>query len=78
MKGLSVTKNVKEIMFEGVWCELETKKGSREKNSQNIFLCEIAHIGKSLISIFQEFSPSIDKKNFFARRLYTELSFYEA
>ena len=77
MKGLSVTKNVKEIMFEGVWCELETKKGSREKNSQNIFLCEIAHIGKSLISIFQEFSPSININFIFARRLDTELSFYE-
>ena len=26
MKALRVTKNVKEIMFEGVWGELESKK----------------------------------------------------
>ena len=35
-KDLRVTKNVKEIKFEGVWGELELKKISRDNNSQNI------------------------------------------
>ena len=37
VKDLTVTKNVKEIKFEGVWGELESKKVSRENNSQNIW-----------------------------------------
>ena len=36
MKGLRVIKNVKEIKFEVVWGELESKKVSRDNNSQNI------------------------------------------
>ena len=37
VKDLRVTtKNVKQIKFEGVWGELESKKGSRDNNSQNI------------------------------------------
>ena len=37
VKDLRVTtKNVKEIKFQGVWGELESKKGSRDNNSQNI------------------------------------------
>ena len=37
VKALRVTtKNVKEIKFEGVWGELESKKVSRDNNSQNI------------------------------------------
>ena len=36
VKDLRVTKNVKEIKFEGVWGELESKKVSRDNNSQNI------------------------------------------
>ena len=36
LKDLRVTKNVKEIKFEGVWGELESKKVSRDNNSQNI------------------------------------------
>ena len=35
-KDLRVTKNVKEIKFEGVWGELESKTISTEYNSQNI------------------------------------------
>ena len=31
MKGLRVTKNVKEIKFEGVWGELDSKKTFPEK-----------------------------------------------
>ena len=36
MKDLRVTKNVKEINFEGGWGELESKKVSRHNDSQNI------------------------------------------
>ena len=35
MKGLRVTKIVKEIKFEGVWGELEPKKGFNRHYSQN-------------------------------------------
>ena len=35
-KDLRVTKNIKEIKFEGVWGELQSKKDSRDNNSQNI------------------------------------------
>ena len=36
LKGLRVTKIVKEIKFEGVWDELESKIISRDNQSQNI------------------------------------------
>ena len=36
LKDFRVTKNVKEIKFEGVWGELESRKNSRDNNSQNI------------------------------------------
>ena len=36
VKDFRVTKNVKEIKFEGVWGELESRKVSRDNNSQNI------------------------------------------
>ena len=51
-------------------------------NSQNIwnllwFSCEISHNGKSLVSVFQEFSASINKTFILVGRLGTKLSFYE-
>ena len=36
VEGLIVTKNVKEIKFEGVWGELGSKKVSRHNISQDI------------------------------------------
>ena len=36
VKDLRVTKNAKEIKFEGAWGELEPKKVFRDNNSQNI------------------------------------------
>ena len=36
VKDLRVTKNVKEIKLGGVWGELESKKVSRDNDSQNI------------------------------------------
>ena len=41
------------------------------------FSCEIAHYGKSLISLFQEFFDSFDKILILWGRLGTRLSFYE-
>ena len=43
---------------------------------QLLFSCEIAHNGKGLISLFQEFSTSIDKAFILAGGLGTGLSFY--
>ena len=36
VKDLRVTKNVKKIEFGGVWGEFESKKVSRDNDSQNI------------------------------------------
>ena len=36
VKDFRVSKNVTEIKFEGVWGELESRKVSRDNNSQNI------------------------------------------
>ena len=36
MKGLRVTRIVKEITFEGVWGELEAQNVSRDKHLQSI------------------------------------------
>ena len=36
VKDLRVTKNVEEIKFEGGWGELESKKVSRDNDSQNM------------------------------------------
>ena len=36
VKDFRVAKNVKEIKFEGFWGELDSRKVSRDNNSQNI------------------------------------------
>ena len=80
MKGLRVTKNVKAIKFEGVWGDLESKKKFLETiihKISEINSCQIAHNGKGLFFIFQEFSSSINKTFILARRLGTGLSFYK-
>ena len=79
LKGLRVTKTFKEIKFEGVWNELESKKFFRDNNSQNTwewleFSSDIAHNGKSLISVFAEFFASINKNFTLTERLATWLS----
>ena len=40
-------------------------------------MCEIAHYGKTLVSVFQEFFASVNKTFILAGRLSTWLSFYE-
>ena len=75
MKGLIDSKNVKEINFVGVWGELESKEIFQYLRLQ--FSCQIVHNVKSLISVFQEFSTSINKTFILAGRVGTRLSFYE-
>ena len=64
MKGLRVTKIVKEMRFERVWGKLEAKK-------------MFVRFGKSSISVFQEFFASINKIFILGGGLGTRLSFYE-
>ena len=61
MKGLTVSKNDKEIKFEGGLERVRFKKGvSRDNDSRGVlhwpwFSCGVAHSGEGgLISIFQE------------------------
>ena len=70
VKGFRATKIFKEIKFEGRWDELESKIGlPRQSGTKHLRLTlvynERVHYGKILISIFQEFFPSIRKKTFF-------------
>ena len=75
MKGLIDSKNVKEINFVGVWGELESKEIFQYLKLH--FSCETVHNVKSLISVFQEFSASINKTFILAGRVGTRLSFHE-
>ena len=64
MKSLIVTKIVKEINFEEVWDELESKKDFQRQSVTKylrltpFFKCN-SEKGKNLISIFQEFFARI-------------------
>ena len=83
MKDLRVTKIAKEIKFEGVWGELEANKYFLRQLFTKylrltLVLCEIAHYGKILSSVFQGFFASINKRFILAGRLDTRLSFCEA
>ena len=82
MKGLGVTKIVKEIKFEGVWGELESRRGfqaqsvSRYLGLTLVFSCGIAHSGGGLISV-QECFASVNKMFILVRGLGVRLSLYE-
>ena len=63
---LQLQKTTMQVEFARVCGEFEQKTVSRNNHSQNIldklqFSCEIAHYGKSSISIFQEIFVSTDK-----------------
>ena len=64
------------------WHDLDSCKlsfiGSQDIWDYLLFSCEIAHSRKSLISILQEFSSSIDKAFILAGGVGTGVSFYEA
>ena len=80
-KGLRVIKNDKEIKFEGVWREIESKQSFQRG-------CLTKHLRLTLVFLsnsaqrqnfnfcFQEFSSSINKTFIFQGRLATTLSFY--
>ena len=67
------------------WKNLAVAQNPRDHDLQSftkylrltIVLCEIAHYGKSLISVFQEFFASINKSFILSGTLNTKLSFYE-
>ena len=72
VKGLRLTKNVKQIKFEGVWGRLESKNCCRQNHSQNTwdklhFLSKTEHYRKSSIYFFQRFLANTDKKIHFGR-----------
>ena len=82
MKDLRVTKIVKEINFEGVWNELESKKCFQRQSVAKylrltLVSCEIARHGKSLIAIFRDLFASTNKIFILAGGLGTRISFYE-
>ena len=73
MKGVRITKIVKEIKFEGVSGELESK----DLKLTLVFM-GMAHYGRGFIAIFWTIFASIDKIFVFGARLVTGLSFYAA
>ena len=74
MKGPRVSKNVKEIRFEGALAELESKTFSRGLTL--VFIWNSTQREK-FNSVFQEFSASIEKSFNLASRLGTMLSLCE-
>ena len=82
MKGFKATEIVKEIMFDGVWVELEAKKCfQRQPFIKYLRLSLVSMLNGapwgSLISVFQEFFDSTDKIFILTGRLGTRVSFYE-
>ena len=70
MKGLRVTNIIKEIKFEEVWGELESKKRFSKTISHKVFETSSsfhvkAHYRKSLIAIFQKFLLVLKSFSFF-------------
>ena len=67
MKGLTVTKIVKEIKFEGVWGKLESKKGFQRQSVLKYlrltlgFMCNRALREKNLIANLGSFLLALTK-----------------
>ena len=49
MKGLRVTKIVKKIKFEGVWSELESKRGFKRQSFTKYLRLTLVFIGISAL-----------------------------
>ena len=69
VKGLIITKFVKQIKFEETWGWKESKNCLQRQSWSNyfkhlFFSYEIAHSGKSSMSIFQNFLPVLTKFSF--------------
>ena len=70
--------NFKKLILKGPGVSQKQETASSNNHAQNIsdkllFSCEIAHYGKSLISVFQEILASIDKSFMLGGRLGTLL-----
>ena len=80
MKGLRVTKIVKEVKFEGALRELNKKKIPETiiyKTYETLVYMWNSALRESLISAFQEFFTSTNKIFILVGRLGTMLSFFE-
>ena len=82
VKSLRVTKNDKAIKSEVIWGKLESENSFQRQYLTKylrltLFFSEIAHNVKCLISVFQDFSASINKNFILAGRQGTRLSFSE-
>ena len=64
MKGPRVTKIIKEIKFEGVWGNSESKKGFQRQSLTK-------YLRLAVVSIFHEILASINKILILVRRLDT-------
>ena len=49
VKGLRVTKIVKEIKFKGVWSELESKKGFQRESATKYLRLNLGFMGNSAL-----------------------------
>ena len=83
VKGLRVTKNVKEIKFEEIWGKLVSRKGfQRQSVSKYLRLTLVFTLNSTLREkfncYFSEVFPSMSKIFIFAGRLGTSLPFCEA
>ena len=82
MKGVRVTKIVKENKFEGVWDELEAKNCFQRQSftkdlSLTLVFMRNSALRSSLISAFKEFYANINKVFLLAGRLGTRQLFYK-
>ena len=82
MKGLRVTKLVKEIKFEEFWGELDSKKVFQSQSFTKYVRLNLVFMWNSALwekinFCFSEFFASIKKILILTGRLDTRLSFYE-
>ena len=78
MRGLRVTKNVRAIKLERVWGKLESKNTFHGQKLAKYLRPALGfkwNSGQRLISVFREFSASINKIFILKGRLGTKLSF---
>ena len=74
--NLKVLRTLEEYFNTKFSTNISTSTMAHRISGTNSFSCEIGHSGKDLITIFQEFSSSIDKAFILAGGLGTRLSFY--
>ena len=82
MKGLRVTKIINKIKFEGVWGELESKRGFQGQSTKGYFRLALVFLWskalrKDLIAIFRDFLASVNKDHFVGFRHFPNISSFE-